>query len=215
VAGRGLVEERQVGRRERAAVRAERCGGLHRDDSGPPLEEVVETDDAGHARRQLLGDGRLVHRGEASCAAVLDLVDFDAEGTFDRGDRARRAHDEPVRVAVGHREPARTQMLDERRLLGGRGRVERVELLLREEPAVTRRPRIVHVGEEGVELVPVPEREPDDDSAPDRARGTAAVGRLPDERRDGARLHHPRRVRGRRAERDHERGHAETAVHDS
>jgi hypothetical protein len=196
-------------------VRAERGGGLHRTDPWPPLDEIVEPDDAGHARGQLLGEGRVVHRGEVSQAAVLHHVDGDAEGALHRRDRARRADDEPVRVAVRHGEAARTEVVDERRLLGGRGRVERVELLVREEPAVARRPRIVDVGQEGIEVVPVPEREPDHDTASSRARGPSAVGRPPEEGRDGPGLHHPRRVRCGRAERDHERGHAETAVHDS
>ena len=121
--------------------------------------------------------------------AIVERVDLDAEGPLQGMHAADRAHQEPVRGPLGDGEPALRQVRDDGRLLGGVGRVERVELVLGEELMVPRRPGILDVREEGLERLPLPERQADDHPMPVGAGGAAAVARAGEERRDHAVLH--------------------------
>jgi hypothetical protein len=124
---------------------------------------------------------------------MFDRVNLDAEGAFERGHLADCADHEPVREPVGHPEPARLEMRDDRGFVGLRGRMEGVELGLRQEAMVCRRCGILDLGEERLEAVAIAEREPDDDVMSIRRARPAAIRRRREERREGPGL---RNVRG-------------------
>ncbi len=146
------------------------------------LDEVVEADHADHARGDGVGQRRLVDRRVVHAAAALDRMDLDAERALERGDGADRADDEPVREPVGHAEAARFEVRGNRGLVGLGRPVERVELVLREEPMVRGRLRILDVGEEPLEVVAIAKREPHDDAMAVRRVGAPVVDRRRDER---------------------------------
>jgi hypothetical protein len=122
-------------------------------------------------------------------AAALDRMNLDAERALERGDVAGRADHQPVREPVGDAQAARVEMCDDRGLVGLGRRVERVELILREEAMVARRRRILDVREKPFEVLAIAEREPDDDAMSNRRVGAPVIGSRAEQRRQRARQH--------------------------
>ena len=71
-------------------------------------------------------------------AAEQDVVDLDAEGPLGRADVAGRADEEAIRKALRDPKTAGLEVSDDGLLRSLRRRVERVELVLREELAIAR-----------------------------------------------------------------------------
>ena len=71
-------------------------------------------------------------------AAEQYVVDLDAEGPLGRADVAGRADEEAIRKALRDPKTAGLEVSDDGLLRSLRRRVERVELVLREELAIAR-----------------------------------------------------------------------------